>query len=238
MADELLFTKANKIAQFITVCRSAKTCEIGENLLSVADPISRLQERLSHVGALIRPPTFQRRPVSAYIHTLRWKDRPLQCPRCQSQDVDSWGQYHYRPGGKRSWCNGCKRTFNDLTETLLHRSKRPLSYWILATFLLCLSCAARRIAREWVSIPGPGIAGAGGCVRRPCPTRAIVGWRARLKPMSSSTSLGTRGKPNRVGQSRWDADRGGAANSVSPAGGMTRKTGPRSLPGALAREQL
>ena len=33
----------------------------------------------------------------AYIHTLRWKDRPLQCPRCQSQDVDPWGQYHYRP---------------------------------------------------------------------------------------------------------------------------------------------
>jgi hypothetical protein len=32
----------------------------------------------------------------AYIHTLRWKDRPLQCPRCQSQDVDPWGTYHYR----------------------------------------------------------------------------------------------------------------------------------------------
>jgi transposase len=30
----------------------------------------------------------------------------------------------------------------------LHRSKRPLAYWILATFLLCLSCSARRIARE------------------------------------------------------------------------------------------
>ena len=28
----------------------------------------------------------------AYIHTLRWKDRPLQCPRCQSQDVDPWGR--------------------------------------------------------------------------------------------------------------------------------------------------
>ena len=26
-----------------------------------------------------------------YIHTLRWKDRSLQCPRCQSQDVDPWG---------------------------------------------------------------------------------------------------------------------------------------------------
>jgi Transposase zinc-ribbon domain len=34
----------------------------------------------------------------AYIHTLRWKDRPLQCPRCQSQDIDPWGTYHYRPG--------------------------------------------------------------------------------------------------------------------------------------------
>ena len=48
----------------------------------------------------------------AYIHTLRWKDRSLQCPRCQSQDVDPWGQYHYRPGCKRYWCNGCQRTFN------------------------------------------------------------------------------------------------------------------------------
>ena len=34
----------------------------------------------------------------AYIHTLRWKDRPLQCPRCQSQEGDPWGNYHYRPG--------------------------------------------------------------------------------------------------------------------------------------------
>jgi hypothetical protein len=68
----------------------------------------------------------------AYIHTLRWKDRPLQCPRCQSEEVDPWGNYHYRPGCKRYWCHGCKRTFNDLTDTLLHQSKRSLPYWILA----------------------------------------------------------------------------------------------------------
>ena len=84
----------------------------------------------------------------AYIHTLRWKDRPLQCPRCQSRDVDPWGQYHYRPGCTRYWCNGCQRTFNDLTHTLLHQSRRSLPHWILATFLLCLSCSSRRIARE------------------------------------------------------------------------------------------
>src|SRR2546428_13901429 len=67
----------------------------------------------------------------AYIPTLGWKERPLQCPRCQSQDVAPWGQYHYRPGGTRYWCNGCKRTFNALTDTLLHQSKRALPYWIL-----------------------------------------------------------------------------------------------------------
>ena len=89
----------------------------------------------------------------AYIHMLRWKGRPLQCSRCQSQDVDPWGQYHYRPGCKRSWCNGCKRTFNDLTATLLHQSKRSLPYWMLATFLLCLVCSSRRMARE-LGVPG------------------------------------------------------------------------------------
>jgi hypothetical protein len=54
-------------AQFIGVCSSAKTCAIDENLRSVSDPILRLQERLIHAGALIRPPTLQRRPVSS-IH--------------------------------------------------------------------------------------------------------------------------------------------------------------------------
>jgi transposase-like protein len=82
------------------------------------------------------------------VNTLRWKDRPLQCPRCQSHHIGRWGTYHYRPGCKRYWCHSCKRTFNDLTNTLLHQSNRPLSYWILATFLLCLACSSRRIARE------------------------------------------------------------------------------------------
>jgi transposase-like protein len=98
---------------------------------------------LSHLHQLFSLETCQ-----TYIHALRWKDRPLQCPRCQSRDVDPWGNYHYRPGCKRYWCNGCQRTFNDLTDTLLHQSKHSLPYWILATFLLCLSCSSRRIARE------------------------------------------------------------------------------------------
>ena len=48
---------------------------------------------VSHLHQLFNVETCQ-----SYIHTLRWKDRPLQCPRCQSHDVGPWGTYHYRPG--------------------------------------------------------------------------------------------------------------------------------------------
>src|SRR5215475_13641150 len=34
---------------------------------------------------------FDAEQCQTYIHTLRWKERPLQCPRGQSQDVDPWG---------------------------------------------------------------------------------------------------------------------------------------------------
>jgi transposase-like protein len=92
-------------------------------------------------------PLFNAEQCQAYLHTLRWKERLLPCPRCQSQDSDPWGTYHYRPGCKRYWCNGCQRPFNDLPHTLLHQSRRSCAYGMLATFLLCLSCASRRIAR-------------------------------------------------------------------------------------------
>jgi transposase-like protein len=100
---------------------------------------------LSHLHHL-----FDVHTCCAYIHRLRWKDRPLQCPRCQSHNVGPWGAYHYQPGLKRYRYKEktCKRTFNDLTGTLLDGSKRSVMHWILATFLLCLSCSSRRIARE------------------------------------------------------------------------------------------
>jgi len=84
----------------------------------------------------------------AYIHTLRWKERPLHGPRCQSHNIRPWGTYHYRPELHRYWCKGCRRTFNDLTHTLLAQAKHSLAHGILAPFLLCLSCSSRRIVRE------------------------------------------------------------------------------------------
>src|SRR5919205_630748 len=71
---------------------------------------------VSHLHQFFSPET-----CPSYIHRLRWKERLLQCPRCQSHNVGPWGAYHYQPGLQRYRCKeqGCKRTFNDLTGTLL-----------------------------------------------------------------------------------------------------------------------
>ena len=63
---------------------------------------------VSHLHHLFDPEMCQ-----SYIHTLRWKERPLQCPRCESLNVGPWGAYHAQPGPKRYRCKarGCKRTF-------------------------------------------------------------------------------------------------------------------------------
>ena len=68
---------------------------------------------VSHLHQLFNAETCQ-----SSIHTLRWKDRPLQCPHCQSHHVGPWGTYHYQPGLKRYRCkeNACKRTFNLLGQ--------------------------------------------------------------------------------------------------------------------------
>ena len=41
---------------------------------------------VSHLHHLFNSETCQ-----SYLHTLRWKDRPLKCPRCQSLNVGPWG---------------------------------------------------------------------------------------------------------------------------------------------------
>jgi transposase-like protein len=93
---------------------------------------------------------FNAEQCQASMHTLRGQDRPLPCPRCQSHNVGPWGAYHYQPGLQRyrGKEQDCQRTFNDLTGTRLDGSKRSVMHGILATVLLGLACASRRMARE------------------------------------------------------------------------------------------
>ena len=116
----------------------------------VSEPMSRplevlLNADLSHLHQL-----FSVETCHTYIHALRWKDRPLQCPRCQSHHAGPWGAYHYQPGLQRYRCKeqACKRTFNDLTWV---RSWTAASARCCTGFWppSCCACrSSRRIARE------------------------------------------------------------------------------------------
>ena len=82
-----------------------------------------------HLHHLFNPETCQ-----SYIHKLRWQDRPLQCPRCQSHNVGPWGAYHYQPGLQRYRCKeqDCKRTFNllgQIPRSLLRLLQRCYCRW-------------------------------------------------------------------------------------------------------------
>ena len=91
---------------------------------------------------------FNTDQCQAYIHTLRWKDRPL--PLSPVSEPRHWALGHV-PLSTRietllvPWLSAHLQRPHD---TLLAQSKRSLPHWILATFLLCLACSSRRIARE------------------------------------------------------------------------------------------
>ena len=95
------------------------------------------------------PPRFNAAPGQSDIPMVRWQDRSLPYPRCQSGNVGPWGTSHSPPGLKRDRGqeNDGRRPFNDLTGTLLDGSQRSVLDWILATVLWCWSCASRRLAR-------------------------------------------------------------------------------------------
>ena len=188
---------------------------------------------LSHL-----PQLFNAEQCPAYIHTLRWKERPLQWPRCQSHHSGRWGTYQYRPGYKRYWCPSGKHTFNDLTDILWHQSQRSLVYWILATFLVGLTCASRRIARE-----------VGIRIR----TSYRWGWWRRHAALSYEMqrqlegtveadelyhAASQKGQAKGGEKSTWDAARVGAARNASRARDLTTKTDRRLSPGAVARRLL
>ena len=112
----------------------------------------------------------------------------------------SLGDLAYQPGLQRYRCKekACKRTFNDLTGTLLDGSKRSLAHWILATFLLCLSCSSRRIARE-LGVHGRTSYRWCWWLRNTAVSyetdRHLTG---TVEADDSTTSLGTKAKPDKV----------------------------------------
>ena len=153
-------------------------------------------------------------PVLSYIHQL------FDAEHCQTSDpyapveksahsnvpgararTSIPGMYHYRPGCTRYWCNGCQRTFNDLTDTLLAPEQAvgaPTGCWP-PFCCACRFCCGDGLPESWGSIAGPAIAGAGGYAIVPCPTKPSAGWQGTVEADDLYHAAGGKGPSAR----RW-----------------------------------
>ena len=172
---------------------------------------------VSHLHHLFNPDTCQ-----SYLHTLRWKDRALQCPRCQSHHVGPWGALPLpaRPE-TLSLVRERLQSAPSMTsaETLWTAASARHALDARRTFLLCLSCSSQRIAREVEVMSGPATAGAGGYAMPPCPMSWSGSWRAPWKRMNSITPLARRGKRHRAGKNLWAAARWAPQETRKPGRG-------------------
>ena len=119
---------------------------------------------LSYVHQLFSADTCQ-----TYLGALRWKERPLQCPRCQSHVVGHWGTYHYRPG---LHATGVMAVGAPLTTSPTPCSPRANGHCRIGFWLpFCCACRVSLGAspENEASISAPAIGGAGGCAMRLSP---------------------------------------------------------------------
>ena len=185
---------------------------------------------LSHLYHL-----FSAEQCQAYIHRLRWHDRPLQCPRCQSHYVGQWGTYQYRPGANATGAITASAPSTTSPRPYCIGARDRCHTGFLPPF--CCAVPVRRGAsrENWVSMSARAIAGAGGGAMPLCPLRGIASWKAPLKPMTSTRPRATRAKPSTEGQSPWGVARVGAGRNANQGGAIMTKIGPRLLPGSVVR---
>ena len=145
------------------------------------------------------PYLFNAAHGQASIHTLRWQDRPLQCPHGQSHHIGRWGTYRYHPGCK----NATGVIAAGAPATTGHLFGVP-----------CLCIAAHG---QGSGCPSPDqlslVLGSVQC--DPVLWRCSPRWRAQSTPMNSIPPLGRRAKPNRAGRTHWDAEHVDVARRAS-----------------------
>lgn len=64
------------------------------------------------------------------FHNLRWPSGVV-CPYCGSTHI-----WHYHTGSYK--CSHCHKRFTDTSNTIFHATKVPLSYWLIAIYLISI----------------------------------------------------------------------------------------------------
>lgn len=100
------------------------------NIEKIMNELSQLDYvKQQEYADLLSQFVIQSRPV------LNHKTKPTSCPHCNHEKIHKHGSYKITNGGKtkktggtRYKCQGCKRTFNELTGTSIHAVKKTKEF--------------------------------------------------------------------------------------------------------------
>ena len=81
------------------------------------------------------------------VRQLRWPEG-VKCPHCDSPQVSKRGFDDTQKCRQRYCCGGCRRDFDDLTNTVFAGHRQPLRVWLLCLYFQGLNLSNRQIARE------------------------------------------------------------------------------------------
>ena len=85
------------------------------------------------MAALLELARLSENEARAMIEDIRWPNGP-ECPHCASKNAVRLYGEATRPGVLK--CRDCRRQFTVTVHTIMHRSKTPLSKWLMAFHLM------------------------------------------------------------------------------------------------------
>src|SRR3954468_15935120 len=81
------------------------------------------------------------------VRSMRWPEG-VRCPGCGSAAVSKDGRDDTQPERQRYQCHGCRRRFDDLTDTIFAGHHQPLRVWVLCLSFMGLNLSNEQIAQE------------------------------------------------------------------------------------------
>src|SRR5437868_6669856 len=81
------------------------------------------------------------------IRSMRWPDR-VRCPGCGCAEVTKDGRDDTQTERQRYQCHGCRKRFDDLTDTIFAGHHQPLRVWVLCLYFMGLNLSNEQIAHE------------------------------------------------------------------------------------------
>ena len=81
------------------------------------------------------------------VRAMRWPDG-VRCPGCASAEVTKDGHDDTQPERQRYQCRGCRKRFDDLTDTVFAGHHQPLRVGVLCLYFMGLNPSNEQIAQE------------------------------------------------------------------------------------------